>query len=159
MRMSSALPHFPINTFVVCTKTALPFPLTFQSRLTLVSLLGGMGVEDQQNGLYDVWILLDVILFFLMGLDQSGSRPIKTKNTDGLHLRIFDIFAAVPLDFLRKSFESLSSRLQKCVQVLVTSDGSVEYTWYKNCSSIAFSLRETFVSYCVFPLQLPRCIL
>jgi hypothetical protein len=102
---------------VVCTKTALPFPLSlpFQSRLTLVILLGGLGVEDQQNGLYDVWIVLDVILF-LMGLGQSESRPIKTKNTDGLHLRIFDIFAAAPLDFLRKSVESLSSRLQKCVQ-------------------------------------------
>jgi len=109
LRMSWALPRFPINTFVVCTKTALPFPLSlpFQSRLILIILVGGLGVEDQQNGLYDVWILLDMIIF-LMGLGQSGSRPIKTKNTDGLHLWIFNIFAAVPLDFLRKSFESLS---------------------------------------------------
>jgi len=53
---------------------------------------------------------------FFMGSDQRGSGPIKTNNTDGLRLRIFDIFAAVRLDFLRKSVESLSSRLQKCVQ-------------------------------------------
>jgi hypothetical protein len=103
---------------VVCTETALPFllPLPFQSRLTLVILFGGLGVEDQQNGLYDdFWTLLDMILF-LMGLGQSGSRQIKFKNTDGLHLRIFDIFVAVPFDFLRKNVESLSSRLQECVQ-------------------------------------------
>jgi hypothetical protein len=42
--------------------------------LTLVILLGGLGVEDQQNGLYDLCILLDVILFY-------GVVP-KWKTTD-----------------------------------------------------------------------------
>jgi hypothetical protein len=51
----------------------------FVRGLTTVFVVGGLGVEDQQNGFLEVLILLHVI-FFLVGLGQRGSLLLKTKN-------------------------------------------------------------------------------
>jgi hypothetical protein len=43
---------------------------------------------------------------------------------DELEQQVPDIFAGVPIDFVRKSIQSVSSRQQKCLQ----SDGACDKT-------------------------------
>jgi hypothetical protein len=50
----------------------------FVCALTTIVLFDGLGVEDQQNGLCDVFV----------GLHQRGSLLIKTKNLDKLKQQI-----------------------------------------------------------------------
>jgi hypothetical protein len=42
-------------------------------------MVGGLGIGDEQNGLGEVRILFNMISFVALG--QTGSLPIKTKNT------------------------------------------------------------------------------
>jgi len=58
--------------------------------MTLVILVGGLGVEDQQNGLYDVWILLDMILFYGVGPKwKSTDRNQEHRWTATVNFRYF----------------------------------------------------------------------
>ena len=68
----------PVYLCGVCRDSltfSITFTFTFQPRLPLVILVGGMGVEDQRNGLYGVWILLDVILFYGVGPKWKSTYP------------------------------------------------------------------------------------
>lgn len=72
-----------------------------------------MSIKDQHNGLHKVLVLLHVISFCCAG-------PKKSIDQNQEHLRNctnkFKILSDVSLDFLRGSVESVSSRLQECVQ-------------------------------------------
>jgi hypothetical protein len=69
--------------------------------------VGGLGVEDQNNGFLNVWILLLVISSCWVG-------PRTALNE--LEQEISDSYAAVPFDFLRKIVGAVYSRLPKKVQ-------------------------------------------
>jgi hypothetical protein len=76
-------------------------------------MVSGMSIKDQHNGFYKVLILPHVMSFCCAG-------PKKSTDQNQEHLRNsnnkFRILPDVPLDFLRGSDESLSSRLQEFVQ-------------------------------------------
>jgi hypothetical protein len=75
--------------------------------------VSGMSIKDQHNGLYKVLILPHAISFCCAG-------PKKSTDQNQEHLRNsnnkFKILPDVPLDFLRGSVQSVSSRLQEFVQ-------------------------------------------
>jgi len=82
--------------------------------LKTISLVGGLGVKDQQNGLLRSLNLVPCD-FFLAGWSK---RSILKKTKESLmnwSKKIADTFAALPHDFLRKNIDSVSSRLQKGV--------------------------------------------
>lgn len=72
-----------------------------------------MSITDQHNGLHKVLVLPHVISFCCVGSKKSTDQ-----NQE--HLRNcnnkFKILSDIPLDFLRGSDESVSSRLYDCVQ-------------------------------------------
>ena len=79
-----------------------------------------LGIEGKENGLQE--FLVYDMLFIFVGLSGRESLPIKTKNSGELQQQIRDNFEAVSLDFPRKCFDSLSSRLQKRVGPMFKSD-------------------------------------
>lgn len=75
--------------------------------------VGGLGVEGQQNDLRDSRASRSYSVRY------SGVGPTRKsagRNPEHLKWKRVRYFAAVPLDFLRGSTDSVSSGLQKCVQ-------------------------------------------
>jgi hypothetical protein len=89
------------------------------------SFLGGLGVEDKQNGLTEVPFLFHVLIL-LWGGDKTEVYRQELRKICELKQKIRNNFAAVRLEFLRKV---LGLYLQ----------GSTKWAlkWCKNCSNIA----------------------
>ena len=84
----------------------------FVRGLTTVLLVGGLAVDDQENGLRQFPLLLHVIPFRWDGAKKEIYRS-KPRTLNEQQQSIRDSFFAFPLDFLRISVELVSSRLQK----------------------------------------------
>jgi hypothetical protein len=84
----------------------------FVRGLTTVLLVGRLGVDDQENGLRQFPLLLHVIPF-RWNRAKMEIHPSKPGTLDEQEQSIRDSFFDFPLDFLRKSVEPVSFRLQK----------------------------------------------
>jgi hypothetical protein len=79
----------------------------FVRSLTTVFLASELGVKNQRNDLH---------VISLYGAESRRMSYLSKPRTCGeLEQKIGDIFVAVPIDFLSKSVECVSLRLQKCV--------------------------------------------
>jgi len=90
----------------------------FVRGLITVLLPGGMGVDDEENGLRQFTLLLHVIPFRCdrakKEIHQSKPRTLDEQEQLIRDSFLFPfLFWAVPLDSARKSVELVSSRLEK----------------------------------------------
>jgi len=86
-----------------------------------ILLVGGLGVEDKQNGHREVSVLLRGIYTYFCGLAQIGRLPVSTRNawwTGTTSSRYFFGCSS----WIGKENVFLSCRLQKCVQIARACD-------------------------------------
>jgi hypothetical protein len=91
--------------------------------------------------------------FFVWDWAKEEFYLSKQRSLDEREPQIWDSFATIPLDFLRKNVESMSVRLQQCVQ----SAGSYVEIWYimsfsvgQNCGNVAFHSRDSHLALPVY---------
>jgi len=138
-------------TITKCTSCKMEHRHTLRFLLvrgfTTVLLVGGLGVEDQENGLHHFPLLLYVIPIRWDRAKKEIHRS-KPRTLDEQEQSIRDSFFAVPLDSLRKSVELVSSRLQKRTNPCwnLTLNGNVlALKWCKKCSYMASILEDTVI--------------
>jgi hypothetical protein len=64
------------------TPAILDYVFTFQSRLLTAFLIGGLGIEDRQNGVFEVSVFLCVIP--LCGIEPEIKFTTQSENINGL---------------------------------------------------------------------------
>ena len=87
----------------------------FVRGLTIVVLVGGLGVEDQQTGPPQIPIITACCIFFSGDKAKNKMHQSKPRTLYEQQQSIRDsfFFFAVPLECIRKRVELVSSRLQK----------------------------------------------
>ena len=85
-----------------------------QRGLTAISLAGGLGVGNHHNGLHEVQALIYVICF--VHYSRGEGLPIKTRLRDVIK-QFRSTFPVVSFDFLWKTVETVTTRVQNCAKM------------------------------------------
>ena len=104
---------------------------------------------------YYMLLLMTSVWLFFSGVDQKGSLPIRTKNTCWTGTTKSSYFAAVPLDFLRKSVVCVFQFAEMCAKFwglcwnLALNSSLWALKWRTIFSNTAFLSEDIVISFCV----------